>query len=269
MKDYFDRIHQGLPIDDLEIIDFHAHLGEYYNMHIPSASAESMLKVMDRCGINKTIISPTIGISSDFVLGNDLMLETVQKYRNRFYGACLVNGHYPELSIRELERCFEKDKTVVLIKIHPLVTKCKLNDERMKSIYDFATNNKIPVLVHTWLDDDNYGNLDIFKKVAKEYAGINWIMGHSGGPYGSYVATQIAKELSNVYLDITLSMCPARQIEFFIAEVGSERVLFGTDNPFIDPRPQIGRVCLAEISREDRVNIFSGNAKRLINFDEE
>ena len=268
MKGYFDRIHQGLPIDDVEIIDVHAHLGEYYNMHIPSAGAENMINVMDKCGINKTIISPTIGISSDFVLGNDLMLETVQKYRNRFYGACLVNGHYPERSVRELERCFEKDKSVVLIKIHPFVTKCRLDDERMLSIYNFASKNKIPVLVHTWLDDDNFGNLDIFRKVARKYANINWNMGHSGGPYGSYMATQIAKELLNVYLDITLSMCPARQIEFFVSEVGSERILFGTDNPFIDPRPQIGRVCLAEITQKDRVNIFSANAKRLIKFQE-
>ena len=127
--------------------------------------------------------------------------------------------------------------------------------------------SKIPILVHTWLDEDAYGNLDMFREVAKEYPEINWIMGHSGGPYGSFKAVQIAKEFANVYLDITLSMCPARQIEFFAEEVGSDRVVFGTDNPFIDPRPQIGRVCLAEISQEDKTNIFSTNAKRLIHFD--
>lgn len=267
MKDCFSKIHEGSPIKDVEIIDIHAHLGEHYNMHITSSSAENMIKIMDRCGINKTIISPTIGISSDFVFGNDMMLKTVQTYKHRFYGACLVNGHYPELSFKELERCFTSDKAVVLIKIHPFVTKCKLNDERMQPIYNYAFENKIPVLVHTWLDEDNYGNLDIFKDIAKKYPGINWIMGHSGGPYGSFKASQIAKKLKNVFLDITLSMCPARQIEFFVKEVGSERVLFGTDNPFIDPRPQIGRVCLAEIIPKDRENIFSANAKRLINFD--
>lgn len=264
---YFREVHEGVPINDVEIIDVHAHLGEYYNMHIPSPGADDMIKIMDRCGIDKAIISPIIGISGDFVMGNDIMLEAVKTYRHRFYGACLVNGHYPKLSVEELERGFNDEKAVVMIKIHPLVTKCKLNDERMKSIYDYALKNKLPVLVHTWLDEDNYGNMDLFKEVAKEYPGINWIMGHSGGPYGSFKACQIAKELANISLDITLSMCPARQIEFFVKEVGSERVLFGTDNPFIDPRPQIGRVCLAEITQRDRENIFSANAKKLINFD--
>jgi predicted TIM-barrel fold metal-dependent hydrolase len=267
MREYYNRIQAGTPIDDVEIIDMHAHLGEYYNMHVPNAAAGSMIKMMDRCGINKTILSTTIGISSDFVLGNNLMLEAIKKYRTRFYGACLVNGNYPELSLQELKRCFDNDDAVVMIKIHPILTKCKLDDERMKSIYDYAVTNKIPILVHTWLDEDAYGNLDIFREVSKEYPEINWIMGHSGGPYGSRKAVQIAKELSNVYLDITLSMCPARQIEFFVEEVGSERVIFGTDNPFIDPRPQIGRVGLAEISQQDRKNIFSANAIRLIDFD--
>jgi predicted TIM-barrel fold metal-dependent hydrolase len=91
-------------------------------------------------------------------------------------------------------------------------------------------------------------------------------MGHSGGPYGSYHAVELAKESENIFLDITLSMVPARQTEFFVSEIGSERVIFGTDSPFLDPRPQIGRVGLADISHQDRVNIFRANAHRMIDF---
>ena len=136
----------------------------------------------------------------------------------------------------------------------------------MKGIYEFAAERKIFIVVHTWLDNDLYGNQDIFAEVAKDYPDIRWIMGHSGGPYGSYHAVEIAREIQNVFLDLTLSMCPARQIEFFVKEVGADRILFGTDNPFIDPRPQIGRLCLAEISHEDRVKIMGGNARKYIDF---
>jgi len=266
MTEYFERIHEGLPIDDIEIIDFHAHLGPYFNMHIPLKSAEDMIYLMDRCGINKTIVSPTPGISSDLVYGNNIMLETISKHRGRFYGACMVNGHFPELSIDELERCFAADKDVVLVKIHPFITSCKLNDRRMKGIYDFTSARSLFAIVHTWLDNDNYGNQDLFAGVAKDYPDIKWLMGHSGGPWGSKRAVEIALESPNVFLDLTMSVCPARQIEFFVKEVGAERVMFGTDNPFIDPRPQIGRVCLAEISHDDRVKIMGGNARRYIDF---
>jgi hypothetical protein len=108
----------------------------------------------------------------------------------------------------------------------------------------------------------------LFASVAKSRPDILWIMGHSGGPYGSIPAVELAREIPNIFLDIALSMCPARQIEFFVKELGAERVLFGTDNPFIDPRPQIGRVGLARITHQDRVNIFGANARRYIRFDE-
>lgn len=266
MTEYFEPIHNGLPITDVEIIDFHAHLGPIQVMHVPAHDSVSMIKTMDLCGINKTVVSPNIGINSDFVLGNDSMLEEIRAHRGRIYGACMVNGHYPELSMDELQRCFSDDKDVKMVKIHPYSTFCNMKDKRMKKIYEFASERKLVVLVHTWLDGDSYGSQDIFAEVVKDYPDINWVMGHSGGPYGSFHAVELAKEMENIFLDITVSTSPARQIEYFVSEIGSERVMFGTDNPFIDPRPQIGRVGLADISHQDRVNIFSANARRLVDF---
>ena len=206
------------------------------------------------------------GICSDIVLGNTMMLEAIRKHPGRFYGACFVNGHYPELSMDELERCFSDERRVIIIKIHPFFTRCKMDDSRMKGIYEFASSRKLFILVHTWLDDDLYGNQDLFAGVAKDYPDIKWVMGHSGGPYGNYHAVEIAREIPNIFLDTVLSMCPARQIEFLVKEAGADRVIFGTDNPFIDPRPQIGRLCLAEIPQEDRIKIMGGNVRRYIEF---
>jgi uncharacterized protein len=267
MKEYFDRVHDGLPIEDVEIIDFHAHLGPYFNMHIPLHGHDAMIHLMDRCGINKAIISATSAICADLVYGNDLMLEAVKSHRGRLYGACAVNGNYPELSVDELHRCFETEKDVVLVKLHPVLNFCKMSDPRMKSIYEFASERSLFMIVHTWLDGDPYGSLDLLEKTAGEYPRINFLMGHSGGPFAGRRAVSIALSLPNVFLDLTISSCPARQIEFFVKEVGSERVMFGTDNPFIDPRPQIGRIFLADITRGEMVNIVGGNARRYIKFD--
>jgi len=266
MTTYFDQIHSGIPLTDIEIIDLHAHLGPTRVMHIPANDPESMIKAMDLCGIDKTVVSPIIGIDAAIVLGNNTMLEAIRKFRGRIYGACMVNGHYPELSLDELQRCFSEDKDVNMIKVHPFSTFCNMKDNRMKSIFRFASDRKLVVLVHTWLDNDPYGNQDIFAELAKDYPDIQWIMGHSGGPYGSYRAVEIAKQSENIFLDTTLSMTPAGQIEFFVSEIGSERIIFGTDNPYLDPRPQIGRVGLARISQQDRINIFSANARRMIDF---
>jgi len=266
VNEYFEHVQAGIPLNDVEIIDLHAHLGPYFNMHIPARKPEQMIQIMDRCGIAKAVISPNMSWDSDLVFANGLMRKAVSAFPGRFYGACAVNGNYPELSLDDLERCFQ-NKRVVMIKIHPAGSKCRLDDKRMSGIYEFASRRKLAVLVHTWLDGDPYGNMDLFAGVAKSHPQIRWIMGHSGGPHGSRHAVELAQEASHIYLDITLSMCPARQIEFFVKEVGSERVLFGTDNPFLDPRPQLGRVALAKISHQDKVNIFGANARRLIRFE--
>jgi predicted TIM-barrel fold metal-dependent hydrolase len=263
MSGFEERIHAGLPLHDVEIIDMHAHVGPFYNLHIPAASAADMVHVMDLCGIGRTVVSANLSFEADIAAGNDMMLASVAAYPGRLLGACAVSGSHPDLSWGEMERCFDQPG-VVLIKIHPWYSKCALNDPRMKGIYAFAEERRAPVLVHTWLDGDPFGSLDLFAEAARAHPGIRWIMGHSGGPYGSRRAVEIARELPNVFLDTTLSMGPARQIEFFVGEVGAERILFGTDNPFIDPRPQIGRVGLARISNQNKIDIFGGNAKRLL-----
>lgn len=267
MTDFFNKIHAGAPITEFEIIDIHAHLGPHGVMHIPRNSADDMIKSMDACGIDKVVVSAHAGLNADIVLGNNMSIEAMKKFPGQIFGACLVNGHYPELSLDELNRCFSEGENFKIIKVHPYSTNCRLDDKRMKPMLQFASDRKMVVLVHTWLDGDIYGNLEIFEKVAREYSDINWIMGHSGGPFGSYHAAEMAKGLKNVFLDLTLSMGPARQVEYFVNEVGADQVLFGTDNPFLDPRPQIGRVGLAEISEDAKQMIFSGNARRLVKFD--
>jgi len=265
MADFFETVHEGRPITDIEIIDFHAHLGPYYNMHVPDADAPAMIRNMDRCGIDKAVVSATLSFDTDIVLGNDMTIQALAAFPGRMYGACAVSGNYPEISLDELARMMA-NPAVVMVKVHPWSTRCKMNDRRMKRIYDFAAERGLFILVHTWLDGDPYGSQDLFAAVAADYPPIKWLMGHSGGPYGSVRAVEIAQKLDNVFLDLTLSMCPAQQVEYFVREVGADRVLFGTDNPFIDPRPQIGRVALARISDEDKVKIFGGNVRRHVRF---
>jgi len=48
-----------------------------------------------------------------------------------------------------------------------------------------------------------------------------------------------------------------------VAGAGADRILFGTDIPFIDPRPQIGRVAYARLPAATLRDVFGGNARRI------
>jgi predicted TIM-barrel fold metal-dependent hydrolase len=70
-----------------------------------------------------------------------------------------------------------------------------------------------------------------------------------------------------VYLDLCAILGErAEVLERFIAEVVSDRVLFGTDISWFDFYYYITGVLAAEITDEDRRNILHRNARKLFGF---
>ena len=66
----------------------------------------------------------------------------------------------------------------------------------------------------------------------------------------------------NIYTDISIQ--PAANIKKLIDEIGSDRILFGTDYPFVSQAFSILSVLRATDIEQERVNIFSENAKKLL-----
>lgn len=70
------------------------------------------------------------------------------------------------------------------------------------------------------------------------------------------------KKHPNTYTDISIQ--PAANIRELIDKIGSERLLFGTDYPFVTQAFSILSVLRATDIEQERVNIFSENAKKLL-----
>ena len=75
---------------------------------------------------------------------------------------------------------------------------------------------------------------------------------------------QEAKIYHNIYLEICGSNLTRFEIEWMIAEVGADRVIFGTDMPWIDPRFTLGKVAYANLSDEQRRLVLGENMARLL-----
>jgi hypothetical protein len=74
----------------------------------------------------------------------------------------------------------------------------------------------------------------------------------------------LAQDFPNIYLELTAVFDDIGVIEKFVNEAGSERMLFGTDLPWFDPHHAVGVLFSAQISDEDRRNIFYRNAEKLL-----
>lgn len=104
-------------------------------------------------------------------------------------------------------------------------------------------------------------HLPKFEKVLECIHDTKVILAHSGCFDFEYIV-DIMNKYPNTYTDISIQ--PAANIKKLIDEIGSERILFGTDYPFVTQAFSMLSVLRATDIEQERVNIFSKNAKKLL-----
>lgn len=255
-----DVLLEGQPLESQVIIDCHAHLGCWNNFRIPKFDEYSLIESMDLLGINKMCISALAGIGPDFIYGNNWVEEVVKKKPNRFFGYIVINPNYPELIDKELEKHWKKG-IMSAVKIHPETHDCSLEGKEYFKLYEFLEKKNGLLLSHVW----GINAVKNFGKIAAIFPNVTFIMGHSGGePKAIYEAIEVANKNKNVYLDLTGSAHYQGIVELMVRQVGADRILFGTDAPFLDARPAVGRIGYAEIPEEDKYKILGLNMENIL-----
>jgi len=256
-----DQARAGQPLD-CPVVDVHGHLGPCPNFHIPDHSPTAMVAAMDRVGINALCVSSHTAIYADFVLGNDETQAAVEEFPTRFVGAVVLNPHYPDEIVAELGRRM-RHGGFRLIKLHSTLQKFRLPDELCEPVWREAESRDVPVLVHSWAGAADCG-FAACDAVATRHPDVKLILGHSLAPDGFADACRLVEKHPNVYLDTATSQVNYGQIDFMVDRIGSERILFGSDTPFLDPAPQLGKVVFARIDEVARRSILGANAARLL-----
>ena len=262
--DWKDLIESGTPLREagLEVIDAHAHLGAYFNFYVPRPGAEQMVAVMDRLGMARACISSNPALGADVPAGNELTAAAVHAYPDRFIGYACVNPHYPERVRPELERAFD-ELGLRLIKLHPTIVEYPISGSAYEPVWRFASERRAVILTHTWQGTSTCAP-GLFGPIAQEYPDVAFILGHSGGTPAGYVASiELAQQYDNVYLDLCRSEMSRVWVERMVREVGAQRVLWGTDFPFLEPRYLVGRVARSALNDEAKRLVFGQSARRL------
>lgn len=155
------------------------------------------------------------------------------------------------------------------IKIHPEVQLISANSKEMiLFLIKWKKLAKLPVIFHSGFNGfepkiaRQHSDIKLYYAAAETLENIPCILGHSAmNQYKE--ATKIAKKYPNVYLE--LSGQPPHHIEEIITEIGSERLLFGTDWPVYPQALSLAKVLLAtENNLQHRKNILFLNAEKLI-----
>ena len=250
----------GQRLSGYRIIDCHAHLGFYGIFDIPYNDPEGMLPVMDRVGIERACISALVAMTNDYMYGNDLVADAIKRYPKRFIGYAVLDPNHHDGMETELKRCFDK-LGMKAIKLHTDLHGYPIDGPNYSAVLRYANDRRLITLIH------GVGNPETLEKLSLDYPNAKIIVAHGGGWDGrapnKYLP--VVKKRANVYLDSGAgSLCYLGGVEALVREVGTDKVLYGSDFPFGDALSEMGKIIYAKIADEEKEKILGLNLLRLL-----
>jgi uncharacterized protein len=256
-----------------EIIDAHAHLGPWPKFAVADKSTAATLALMDHLGVRTVIVAHHAGLVGLLEEAATLSEEAYAMSGGRILSYLVYNPNRAELSLSILRRHAGRPY-LMGVKIHPSQHGCPADDERYRPAWELAQEHDLALISHTWghsIDHPAQNNTfpDLFERYLAEFPDVRFVFGHGGGRYDGFLAcARLMRAYPNTYMDITGDGFLRGRLDYFVGELGSERILYGSDSPWIDPRFVLGEVLGARITDEDRENILARNAVRLFGLEE-
>lgn len=175
------------------------------------------------------------------------------------------------------------------MKLVPCMQHFFLNDRRLFPVYERAEASGIPILVHTGGDpipgSELYGHPRDVSEIASSFPNLIIIMAHMGVPFFEET-TEVMKKHENVFTDVAFTVAYDDVIDFsnklgieisslskevwqqtvstLIKDFGYERVLFGSDFPFIKPSLALKEFLELDLSDEGKEMILWRNAAEIL-----
>ena len=249
------------------IVDAHCHLGRSPGFCFPDTSVGTLLRVMDRLGIERAVCCHLAFLHGEPEMG---LRESLQAYRES-------DGRLPQYAVFDpnqpngldfVRECLEREEFVG-VKIHPSFHGCLADDDRYEPVWRLATQRQIPILTHSWdVSEQNpaqkFSFPSRFEKFVARFPDVTLILGHAGGRYGGHVAaTDLASRYPSVFLDLAGDCYTLGLVDYLVEHAGADKVLFGSDLTWIDPRTQLGMILDANISTQAKRQILGQNAARV------
>lgn len=244
------------------VVDAHGHVGGWADFFVPEPDSSWLVDVNAEIGIDVVGISHLVAVGRDTVTGNELALAEAERHPGRIGVWLVADPHHPDAAALLRDQLHRTG--VWGLKLHPDTHLCAATDPRYEPLLELAAEAGVPVLSHgqTGSPFSDPGDL---AELARRHPTVPVLVGHAGlWQEGFERAARLAAAQPNLHLEICGSRLTTRWLERLVAVAGADRVLFGTDACFLDPRLGLGKVRFARLSDADRALVLGGNAARLL-----
>ncbi len=238
------------------IIDSHCHAGKGDGLTGPwdtAAPLDRYLQRASKAGINRTVLFAAF--HSDYAVANRDVARIVASQPDQFYGFAFVHAAHDRHRMRSLVKVAVEEYGFVGIKVHR-------HDARItREVCEAARAYRLPVLY------DPVGEVSVAELLATEYPDVNFIIAHLGSFSDDWRAQQsFIDPLSrhpNLYTD-TSGIRRFDLLEQAVRRAGPQKILFGSDGPWLHPGVELCKVMELELAPADRAMILGDNFLRLI-----
>lgn len=240
------------------LIDAHVHIGKSARLHI-DADGELLVRTADELGIERIFCTDLTALFYDMQEGNRLLFDEMRRFPDRIMGyASLHSTRFGRKGLDELERC-RHDYGMRGLKIYS-TPEASIAEPAMIPILEKCVELNFVVLAHTTPAECEY----LMSAVPE----CRFMMAHAGGqPFANgdwNRAIMAAQRFPNLYLETASSTIDSNFIETAVAELGPEKIIFGTDTPLLDPWTQLAKIRETRLTPAARDLIFGDNIARLI-----
>lgn len=237
------------------IHDFHSHLGKTSSGD--DSTPEALIKKMDDYHIERVGVSCLSG--DNMAEQNNYVYAAMKKFPDRIYGYAFINPKNKN-ALDEIE-CNLGERGMKGIKFHSwkhgyYPDNCHVLDKLFDKIAEYGAH------VQTHVGTSPLSTPQAWGEIAKRHPDVSVIFTHIGYYDQGYMAINLAKSCSNIYLE-TSGQYDAFILQKVLNEIDSKKILFGTDWPYKYHSVEISKFNYLDCSENCRKDIFYNNAMRL------
>lgn len=192
---------------------------------------------------------------------NTYICSLLDEAPERLHALCFVNPRHTRHALEEIQRFVAKGPMRGI----KLWIACKASDPLVEPVAAAAADHGVPLLQHCWAkyphNLPHESTPEDVAVLANKFPGLRLIAAHMSGQQEEGILALAPYE--NVYLDTSGMLADAGMLEFAVATVGAERILFGSDAPLRQFAPALARIDAAALNDAQRKAIRGENFKRL------
>ena len=257
----------------MTLIDSNAWLGHYPFRAVPHNTPDGLLRLMDRHGIERAVVSSLHSVFyADAHSGNAELAQWVRPHRDRLIPCATLNPMFPGFD-RDLQQCHEQWGMLGL-RLFPAHHRCSLSSPQCLELVRAATLRKMHVAIPTrledrrqqhWMDATPEVRLTEIAALCRACPEANLLVLEAIGVEDSaFVQDPALRDVRVSFEFSRMATVLQRTIPTLLERLGPRRLIFGTGAPLKIPGPAVLKLQLLDAPAEVKAQLAGGNMQRLL-----